>query len=90
MEIRIDRRVAKQAEAAGRKIQHALGQRIALFRLDPFHPLLHNHILTGEYKGYRSINITGDWRALYVEKKTIEGEIVIEFRLLGTHSQLYR
>lgn len=90
MEIRIDQRVAKQAEAAGKKIQNALGQRILLFRQNPFHPLLHNHPLVGRYRGLRSINITGDWRAIYLEKKTSDGKVLVEFRLFGTHSQLYK
>jgi len=43
--------------------------------------------LTGKYKGFRSINITGDWRAVFRELKS--GEIVY-FDLLGTHSKLYK
>lgn len=71
-------------------IQRAFDQRIAVFQREPFHPFLHNHALTGFYKGYRSINVTGDWRALYEENRSVAGEIIIEFKLFGTHSQLYR
>ncbi|OGE71342.1 hypothetical protein A2617_00135 [Candidatus Daviesbacteria bacterium RIFOXYD1_FULL_41_10] len=60
-------------------------KRFELFLSNPFHPQLNNHLLTGNYKGYRSINITGDWRALYSEN---ENSII--FELLGTHSQLYK
>ncbi|GAI64559.1 unnamed protein product, partial [marine sediment metagenome] len=35
---------------------------------------------------YRSINITGDWRALYSKP---DKDIII-FEALGIHSQLYR
>ncbi|MBI2330404.1 type II toxin-antitoxin system mRNA interferase toxin, RelE/StbE family [Candidatus Daviesbacteria bacterium] len=59
--------------------------RLELFIINQFHPQLNNHSLTGKYKGNRSINITGDWRAIYSEEK----DSVI-FELLGTHSQLYR
>ncbi len=60
-------------------------ERLTLFIQDPFHPLLNNHALAGQYRGYRSINITGDWRAIYRE---IDG--IILFDVLGTHSQLYK
>lgn len=35
--------------------------------MDQYSPLLNNHSLTGKWRGYRSINITGDWRAIFVE-----------------------
>lgn len=90
MDIRIKQRFAKQYEKAPKIIQRAFDQRIAVFQKDPFHPLFHNHALKGSYKGYRSINVTGDWRALYLESRSVTGEIIVEFKLFGTHSQLYR
>ncbi len=68
----------------------AFAERSQLFQTDPFHPFLHNHALKGMYKGYRSINVTGDWRALYMESRSASGEVIIEFKLFGTHSQLYK
>ena len=62
-------------------------ERRDLFLKDEFDPLLNNHALTGKCKNYRSINITGDWRAIFREYK--EGEIVY-FEVLGTHSELYK
>lgn len=60
-------------------------ERIALFMHKQFYPLLNNHTLSGKHKGYRSINITGDLRALYepVSKKTAL------FIIVDTHSKLY-
>ena len=75
----------KQLKKAPLSIKIALRQRLGLFIADQFHPQLNNHTLTGKYKGYRSINITGDWRAIYSEEK--DAGI---FELLGTHSQLYK
>jgi len=40
-------------------------------------------------EGYRSINITGDWRALYTIKGDGKGGEIAVFEILGTHSQLY-
>lgn len=75
----------KQLRKAPLSIKIAFRQRFELFIINPFHPQLNNHSLTGKHKGYRSINITGDWRAIYSEEKD-----VIIFELLGTHSQLYK
>ncbi len=52
---------------------------------DPYNPQLHLHMLTGEYAGLYSINITGDIRALY--EKIGTGYILFGF--IGRHSQLY-
>jgi addiction module RelE/StbE family toxin len=71
-------------------MQKIIKDRIALFALQPAHPLLRNHSLTGNYKGFRSINITGDWRAVYRVLKDNQGNTVIVFEALGTHSQLYK
>jgi addiction module RelE/StbE family toxin len=67
------------------KIQKALERRLDLFIKNPYQPTLNNHWLTGKYRGQKSINITGDWRAIFKEKKD-----VIIFLLFGTHSQLYK
>ncbi|NQT50102.1 type II toxin-antitoxin system mRNA interferase toxin, RelE/StbE family [Candidatus Kuenenbacteria bacterium] len=60
-------------------------QRIKIFLDDPFNPILNNHPLKGKYTDYRSINITGDLRAIYKNLNTQE----IIFVKLGNHSQLY-
>ena len=80
----------KQLERAPGKIRNSVVERLEIFKKDRFHPLLNNHSLTGNYKGFRSINITGDWRAIYSETKDEKGNITVIFELLGTHSQLYR
>lgn len=85
MEIQYASLFRKAYAKANVNIREAFKRRRILFEQDPFHPLLHNHALTGKYTGLRSINITGDWRALY----EIDGQ-VIKFKLFGTHSQLYR
>lgn len=64
--------------------------RLDMFVSNPKHPLLRDHALSGIYEGYRSINITGDWRALYKIVEPIIEDSFIVFVDLGTHSQLYR
>ena len=89
MLLTFSKRFAKQRDKVPRSIQIALRERIKLFSKDLFHPLLKNHALIGQYKGYRSINVTGDWRAIYSERKINDQKIII-FEILGTHSELYQ
>lgn len=56
-----------------------------IFVLDEFNPVLNNHPLCGSFKGYRSINVGPDLRAVY---KKIEEETVL-FVEIGSHSKLY-
>lgn len=47
------------------KIKNKTKVKLHIFANNPFDTLLNNHALTGRYKGCRSINITGDIRAIY-------------------------
>lgn len=83
--INYSKKFEKQLKKAPLEIKIAFRNRRELFIQDPFHPQLNNHQLTGKFKGSRSINITGDWRAIYSE---FNDSII--FEMLGTHSQLYK
>jgi addiction module RelE/StbE family toxin len=87
--IDFSRKFEKQLERAPLNIQKAFRRRLELLLTDSFHPQLRNHALTGEWKGYRSVNVSGDWRAIFINKQR-KGGIVILFIALGTHSQLYK
>ncbi len=56
-----------------------------MFVDNPYHPLLSNHALSGEWIGCRSMNITGDIRAVFEEI----GSHYFEFVAIGSHSELY-
>ena len=86
--IDVSKKFLKQHKKAPQNIRKAWIKRLSIFTQDSLHPLLNNHALTGELSGYRSINITGDWRALYSEHEE-DKKIVIVFEVMGTHSQLY-
>ncbi len=60
-------------------------ERIAMFLENPFAEELNNHELNGNYQGMRSINITGDIRAIY---ETIDKQ-KIYFIAIGSHAQLH-
>lgn len=79
------KRFQKQLVKSPKSIKIEFRKRIETFTHNPFNSKLNNHELTGKFKGFRSINITGDWRAIYFQLKKNE----IKFVLLGTHSQLY-
>jgi mRNA-degrading endonuclease YafQ of YafQ-DinJ toxin-antitoxin module len=59
--------------------------RLALFEQDRFNPVLNNHKLHGEYEGSNSINVTGDFRAIF---KYINENYIL-FSDIGTHPELY-
>jgi len=75
----------KQFDKLPLKIQDKFGERLDMFLQNQFHPLLDNHSLTGEYEGCRSINITGNIRAIFY-LKTESGIVFIN---IGSHPELY-
>jgi addiction module RelE/StbE family toxin len=78
----------KQLAEASDEIKAALEDTIELFLEEPHHPALRNHALKEKFSGYKSIDVTRDYRAVF--KQTTRGEqTVIEFYLLGTHKELY-
>lgn len=84
MEIQYHKNFIKAFKKCDKRIQKKFFERRNLFLLNEFHPLLSNHGLSGDFKGSRSINITGDFRVIYVKT-----DVGILFLDIGTHSQLY-
>ncbi len=84
MTILLHAKFEKKFDTLSQKVQDKFFDRVALFRENPFHPILHNHSVDHAYPGWRSINVTGDYRALFEEHK---GGIV--FMKIGTHPELY-
>lgn len=76
----------KDYDRLSQKIRQSAEKRLIKFRKDPYSTELNNHSLLGRWQGYRSINISGDVRAVYKE----ESEDKAVFVAIGTHSQLYR
>lgn len=88
MRLRYDPDLLKQLKKLDVRIRNSFKEKIAIFIEDPFNPQLDNHSLKREYQGYRSIDITNNYRALYQEK--VEGdELIAYFVVLGTHEELY-
>lgn len=76
----------KQQEKLSRAVQIKLDERIGLFINEPFNSVLNNHELHTPYKDHRSINISGNIRAIYEPKN--DGSVL--FVRVGTHSELYK
>lgn len=85
MRIRFHKNFEKQYKKLKEGQKKRVQERLVLFLENPFNSVLGNHPLKGKYKGYRSINVAGDLRAVY---KFINGQECI-FVTIDTHSNLY-
>jgi addiction module RelE/StbE family toxin len=84
MQIKYHKTFKKQYKKLRPNIQDKFDSRLLLFTENKYHKLLSNHPVDAAYPNCRSINITGDYRALYIE----QGEVIV-FVMIGTHSELY-
>lgn len=71
------------------RIRKSFKKAIELFSEDPNNLELDIHELEREWKGFRSIDITADLRAIYQEDKE-EDEPIAYFVAFGTHKELYK
>ncbi len=85
MQTEYHKRFKKQYKKLSPKIRERFMERLRLFKNDPYAQELNNHPLHSEYLGYRSINITGDLRAVY----EIHERGAVKFLFIDTHSNLY-
>jgi addiction module RelE/StbE family toxin len=86
MKIEYSKNFIKDFRRCPENIKNNFKSRLEIFIQDKNNVVLNNHALLGELKRYRSLNITGDWRAIFEDVDN--GEIVY-FVAIGTHSQLY-
>lgn len=84
MKISYTKNFIKNSRKLPSTVRERLIGKIVIFSNTPLHYQLRNHALKGKYKEYRSIDITGDYRALYY---VVEDEAI--FVMVGTHSELY-
>jgi addiction module RelE/StbE family toxin len=76
----------KQYKKAPTIIRRNFDERLQIFVRDRTHIILNNHPLAGERKGEWSINVTGDWRAIY---EYVDDSAII-FLEINTHGNLYK
>jgi len=85
MKLQYHKQFQKQLFRLSPKQQSTVKDKLILFQNDQYHPSLNNHLLKGKYLGYRSINITGDIRAIFMQHTKDH----LEFVYIGKHAQLY-
>ncbi len=76
----------KKYKKLGKPTQEIIKKKLSIFKQDTFNPILNNHPLDGKYRGYRSINITGDVRAVY----RLKTNYIAIFVTVDNHSNLYK
>jgi len=86
MTILYSKRFRKNYKKLTLKIRERFKERRDIFFSNPFDSLLDNHQLHGEYTGCRSINVSGDYRAIYYHERAD----VVRFIAIGTHHELFR
>jgi addiction module RelE/StbE family toxin len=85
MRISFHKNFEKKFKKLNIKVQKTFYKKLKVFSKYPFNSDLNNHALKGSYSGYRSINVTGDIRAVF---KYI-AEDIVEFDDIDNHSKLY-
>ena len=86
MEVILHKNFKKKFQKLPLKIKQQYFERVELFLKNKFDSSLNNHSVDPIYPGWRSINITGDYRVLFEEKS----DNVVMFMRIDTHSELYK
>ena len=84
MDINYHRSFQRDFKKLTPKIKEKFYERQEVFMAENFNPVLNNHALKGAYKSCRSINITGDYRAIFTRRDNS-----YFFIRIGTHDELY-
>jgi len=86
MKIIFHKQFEKQLKKMDKKQREIAKNKLVIFVEDSYCEQLNNHGLQGKYNNYRSINITGDLRAIF---KLSEDSAEAVFVVIGNHNQLY-
>lgn len=76
----------KKLKKSSKPVVEAFYDRLQIFVQNPNTRILNNHYLNGKFDGYKSINISGDIRAVY---KLVENDFAY-FVDIDNHSNLYK
>lgn len=77
MKVQYDPDFLKKLKKVDVRIRKSFEQRIRIFLEDPDNPQLNKHPLRKPYLGYKSIDVTVDYRAFYEEVH--EGEEMVVY-----------
>jgi len=84
VEIKFHKNFKKRFKKIPFSVQERFYERLDLFLKDKFDKILHNHSVDRAFPNCKSINISGDYRAIFEEQ-----EDTAIFITIGTHSELY-
>ena len=84
MEVIFHKNFEKKFKKIPAMIQKQFYKRLSIFLDNKSDRLLNCHSVDGAYPNCKSINVNGDYRAIFHD----QGEVVI-FITIGTHSDLY-
>ena len=84
MHVSFSSRFEKQYKKLPKDLQQKVRNRVTLLTQESSNSLLGNHPLKDQYAGCRSINITGDYRAIFELYPNL-----LHFIAVGTHGELY-
>ena len=85
MDAYLHRTFLKKFKKLPPKIKDKFSERLELFIANSTDAILNNHSVERAFPDCRSINITGDYRAVY----KVDGDTAI-FITIGTHPELYK
>lgn len=85
MEVGFHKHFKRQFDKLPKKNQEHFYKKLDIFITNPFNPILNNHQLSGNMKNMRSINVSGDIRAIYEQI----GKDKALFLMIASHSKLY-
>ena len=84
MQVSFHRDFKKSFKKLPIKVKTKFAKRLELLLEDADHPLLRVHTLKGGKYPLESMNVTADYRALFLRSK-----IKVTFYEIGSHSELY-
>lgn len=85
MEVKFHKNFKKKFKRIPQKVQERFYERLNLFLQNKFDKMLNNHSVDKVFPNCKSINVSGDYRAIFED----QGDVVV-FIAIGTHSDLYQ
>ncbi len=85
MEYILSKQFEKQFAKLPKRVKVKAIKAFEVFVQNPGDMTLRAHTLAGRWRGHWSIDVTGDYRAVYVQVD----EQIVRFIAIGTHSELY-
>ncbi len=89
MRVQLAPKLIKKIKKQNVRLRKSFKISINIFSKDPNDLHLNNHELRREWKGFSSIDVTSDLRAIYQEIDDEDGTFAY-FVELGTHDRLFR